>query len=177
MVRLRGPSPVFHLPLSSSMLLSPIPLLLRARFDEQADAGHVAVRHVGAGLLAPGSLQTSSRGPSREGENPVFCLRRSGERCDVLSAKARRGCRGCGHPASRCARRERLDLGTAAIRGSCFGLRILPFSIPIPGIGPRRRCCWRPGLSWAFRVCVCCGVGKLRFCWWVGCGFAGCWCR
>ena len=35
-------------------LLSPLPVLLRPRLDEQADAGDVAVRDVAAGLLAAG---------------------------------------------------------------------------------------------------------------------------
>ena len=41
------PSPIFY-------LLSPLPLLLRLGFDEQADAGDVAVRDAAAGLLAAG---------------------------------------------------------------------------------------------------------------------------
>ena len=41
-----------RLTISMLHLLSSVPVLLRPRLDEQADAGDVAVRHVAAGLLA-----------------------------------------------------------------------------------------------------------------------------
>ena len=79
------------------ILLSSLARLLRPRFAEQADAGHLAVRPVATRLLAAEpfsafSLQPSIFNPEAigDGENPVLCAGDGGERRDLRGAEAGR---------------------------------------------------------------------------------------
>ena len=88
-----------HVHIAPVTLLLALPVLLRPRLDEQADAGDVAVRHVAAGLLAAmqkrltiyDTIQRSQhvhRSRTGSGENSVLCPRGGGERRDLRGAEA-----------------------------------------------------------------------------------------
>ena len=126
-------------------------VVLRPWLDEQADAGDVAVRPVAAGLLAAASVSNQAQVWSLVMEKIPFVALAEAACVATFVAQKQSGAVMTMEDLPLGARGGNALISCCRYLGKCSGRRIWPFSIRIPDIGRRRRCCWRACFYAAFR--------------------------